>query len=299
MLRRPAALAAAALLALALAACGGAEDTRADQEAEVPIESAVPPKVAAAAYPFVWLVQQVGGSDIALLDLASPGVEPHDVELAPKQAAELSQADLVVRFAGFQPALDDASPGGDADFELSEVTDPRQDGDTADPHVWLDPVRLATAARTLGERLSEVDPDSAAGYRDRARQTAEKLELLDAQLKAQLSTCQRKDLVTTHTAFSYFAARYGLQQLAISGTSPEAEPSPGKVAEVARTAKQRGVTTVFAEPGDAGGVAATVAREIGGRTAVLDPVETVGAGGDYLSVMRRNADVLRDGLGCS
>ena len=73
-----------------------------------PVPTGHGPQVAVAAYPFAWLVRQVGGPDVALLDLVQGGAEPHDVELSPRQVADVQRSDLVVGLRGFQPALDDA-----------------------------------------------------------------------------------------------------------------------------------------------------------------------------------------------
>ena len=280
------------LIALALLAAGCSADDGG---------SGGRPRVAVAAYPFAWLVEQVGGGDVEVVDLAQGGVEPHDVELGPRQVARVQQADLVVTLKGFQPALDDAVDDPARVLDLASAVDERPAssdlGDEEgglDPHVWLDPVRLADAATALGERLESLAPGSAA----RARTTAGSLRALDARYRDGLAGCERRDLVTSHTAFGYLAERYDLQQVGVSGTSPEDEPSPGRVAEVVRFARDAGVTTVFTAPGESA-VAETVARELGATTQPLSTLETVPDDGDYLSVMTANLQALRTGLGCA
>ncbi|HEX3308611.1 MAG TPA: zinc ABC transporter substrate-binding protein, partial [Streptosporangiaceae bacterium] len=94
--------------------------------------------------------------------------------------------------------------------------------------------------------------------------------------------------------------RYGLTQIGITGVSPEAEPSPRKLAEVARQARATGTTTIFFETLVSPKVADTIAREVGARTAVLDPLEGLtDRNADYLSVMRANLAAIQAGLGCS
>lgn len=258
--------------------------------------------VVAAAYPFSWLVQRIGGPDVQVTDLVKPGAEPHDVELSPRQVGALQQADLVVYLRGFQPAVDDALGDGDQGLDVGAVVQqqPLTPGTAAkDPHVWLDPVRMRVAAMELTERLLESDPAHAAGYRTRRDAVLQDLSDLEATFKTALIGCARTEFVTAHSAFGYLASRFGLTQQGISGLSPDAEPSPRRVAEVATFARERGVTTIFFESLVDPKIARTVAAEIGAKTAVLDPLEGVRGGDDYLSVQRRNAQALHDALGCA
>ena len=111
-------------------------------------------------------------------------------------------------------------------------------------------------------------------------------------------------MITNHAAFAYLAAAYDLEQRAISGISPESEPDPDRIAELASQASADGVTTIFTEDLVSPEVAQTLAAEAGVDTTVLSPVEGLTdeqqvAGEDYLSVMRLNLEALRDGLVCT
>lgn len=250
--------------------------------------------VVAAAYPFAWLATEVGGPLVDVTNLVKPGAEPHDIELAPRQVGAIEQADVVLFLERFQPAVDDALHGGRQGLDLSG---PMGEKDH-DPHVWLDPLRMQTAAEALADRLASVDPSHAEEYRTRAATVSSLLGELDGTFREALTGCARKDVVTSHSAFGYLASRYGLVQRGISGLTPDAEPSPRDVADVAQFARKNGLTTIFFESLVDPKVARTVASEIGARTAVLDPIEGVVNGDDYLSVQRRNAMALHDALGC-
>jgi len=96
---------------------------------------------------------------------------------------------------------------------------------------------------------------------------------------------------------------YGLEQIAITGLSPEAEPEPADLARVIQVVKNRGVTTIFYETLVSPRIADTVARETGAKTAVLDPIEgltpaEIAQGEDYFTRMRANLHALEEGLGC-
>ena len=251
------------------------------------------PRVVAGAYPLAWVAGQVGGADVRVTNLTKAGAEPHDVELTPRQVGETQEAALVLRLKGFQAALDDAVQGHDLDL----AGPMRQQG--RDPHVWLDPRRMQSAAAAVADRLAQIDPEHAAAFRERAAALDSRLHALDLLLQRALTGCARKDIVTSHAAFGYLAQTYGLEQKGISGFEPDAEPSPSDVADVARYAREHGVTTIFFETLVNPSVARTVASEVGAKTAVLDPVEGVSGSDDYVSVMERNARALHEALGCT
>lgn len=261
--------------------------------------------VVAAFYPLQFVAERVGGDAVRVTNLAKPGAEPHDLELNPQQVGLVSDAKLIVYLKGFQPAVDDAvaQEGGDRSFDVTSVEPLRDasagqphrgEGEEAaheeeehegeghegegkaggkDPHIWLDPTRLATIADRLAERLGKVDSDHASDYIARAQALRSDLDKLDQEYAEGLGTCQRREIVTSHAAFGYLAERYKLKQIGISGLTPEGEPSPQRLIEVAKEAKEHQASTIFFETLVSPKVAETIAREIGARTAVLDPIE--------------------------
>ncbi|MFF5292861.1 metal ABC transporter substrate-binding protein [Paractinoplanes globisporus] len=263
--------------------------------------------VVTAFYPLQFLSERIGGDTVTVTNLTKPGAEPHDVELNPRQVAQVADAGLAVYLKGFQPAVDEAI-GQEAkgrSFDVSSVVELQpfnadSDESGMDPHVWLDPVRFATIAEKLGERLATADPAHAADYRVRAQEVQDQLQALQQTYARSLATCERREIVTSHEAFNYLATRYGLTQVGITGISPEAEPSPRRLGEVAREARATGTTTIFFETLVSPKVAETIAREVGARTAVLDPLEGLtDPSADYFTVMRANLSALTEALGCS
>lgn len=269
--------------------------------------------VVVAFYPLQFVAEQVGGAQVTVTNLVKPGTEPHDLELRPSQVAAISDADLVPYLAHFQPAVDDAvarQAKGRA-LDVASVTPLRKapagldatetPDDGNDPHIWLDPTRLADIADAVANRLADIDPAHAEQYRLRATELRDKLTALDEEYRAGLAHCARHEIVTSHAAFGYLAARYGLEQVALTGVSPEQEAVPARLAEVAELARARGVTTIFFESLVSPKVAETLAREVGARAEVLDPIEGMQPGSTetYLTVMRVNLDKLRAALGCT
>ncbi|WP_101783369.1 metal ABC transporter substrate-binding protein [Nonomuraea indica] len=312
---------------LATAACGSGSGSAQTSSQSSSSGADGRPAVVAAIYPVQWLSEQVGGPDAAVSVLTAPGVEPHDLELGPQQVAQLQDAALTVYVRGVQPAVDEAvTPETSFDAATAVTTLPAGEdahaheegeeahagegeeahagegeeahaGEAVDPHIWLDPSRLATVATKLGERLAGADPAHAQGYKDRAARTASTLTALDQEFAKGLGTCATRTMVTAHAAFGYLADRYKLQQVGIA-LDPEQEPSPARLAEVATAAKNAKVTTIFTEALVNPKVAEVLAGEVGAKTAVLDPLESKPSG-DYLSAMRDNLKSLQTALGCT
>jgi zinc transport system substrate-binding protein len=291
------------LLGVLLVACTSSTD--ADESGTV--------SVVASFYPLAEAAQQVGGDLISVENLTPPGVEPHDLELAPDDIEAMATADVIVYLGGgFQPAVEDAvSQGEDAvTVDALEAVDTKEappseaeEGLTVDPHVWLDPGRYEEVVRTVADALSEADPANESTYDTNADAYVAKIAALDDDFRAGLADCQRTTIVTSHEAFAYLAESYGLTEVGITGLSPEAEPSARRLAELKDLVEQEGITTIFAEELVSPKVAETLADEAGVMVEVLDPLESltddqVAAGQDYVSVMRENLDILRGALDC-
>ncbi|MCU1370226.1 MAG: periplasmic solute binding protein [Ilumatobacteraceae bacterium] len=263
-----------------------------------------PLHVVASFYPLQWMAQQVGGDRVEVTSLTKPGAEPHDLELTPRDVGAIQDADVVAFLSEFQPGIDQAV--GESTGKVFDARDATElvapDHGATDPHFWLDPVRMAEVATAFAGALAEADPAHAPDYRADAEAVGARLADLDADLEAGLADCDSTDLVTSHEAFGYLARRYGLEQVGITGLTPDADPSPKELAAVADFVEDHGVTTIYFETLTSPAVAETLASEAGAETAVLDPIEGLtdeSAGDDYLEVMRSNLATLRAGQGCS
>ena len=170
---------------------------------------------------------------------------------------------------------------------------------SADPHFWLDPVRMAKAATLVGDKLAEADSAHADTYKANAKALAEELTTLGDTLVTKTSSCKVKTFVTAHTAFGYLADRTGLTQVGISGLDPESSPSPARLAEIGKIVKDQGVTTIFTEALIDPKVEQTLATDLGISTAVLDPIESqTDSSKDYAAVMNDNIDALTKANNC-
>ena len=271
-------------------------------------------RVVASFYPYAYVAEQVGGTHVEVDNLTSPGVEPHDVELKPKQVGAVQSADLVVFQRGFQSAVDAAVDRADrsgddvldvasiVELEKAHEEDSHEHEEADDPHTWLDPRTMITVAHEVEKRLSDADPDHASGFAANAERLDRELTRLDTAFSDGLKTCRTRTIVTSHAAFHYLAERYRLTQVPIAGIDPTNEPTPAQLADVSSLVKGENITTIFTEELVSPAIAETVARETGARTATLDPIEGLGDnGGDetYLTLMRSNLDAIRTANGCT
>lgn len=266
--------------------------------------------IVASFYPLAFAARQIAGPDTEVVNLTAAGVEPHDLELTARQAKEIEDADVVLYLGeGFQPAVEAAVAGREGtSVDLlagQDLLEGAEGGHGAeenaadeehglDPHLWLDPSRYATMVEVIGDAVGRPGEASA---------LAGRLRDLDAEIEAGLADCDRRAFVTSHAAFGYLAKRYGLEQIALSGLSPEAEPSPRALESLVEVVRATGATTVFFETLLPDDLARTVARESGATTATLDPLEglteeAASSGADYFSVMEDNLAALRTALGC-
>lgn len=291
--------------------------------------------VVAAFYPFQFVAERVAGPHATVTSLTQPGAEPHDLELTPRQVASVSTADLVVYERTFQAAVDEAvdqsgnehvldvatvvplqplaageheehageeHAGEGEEHAEDEHAEEEHDHGGLDPHVWLDPTQMATITTAVRDQLSTLDPEHAADYQANASALAAELGTLDEEFTTGLASCQRQEFITTHTAFGYLAKRYGLTQIGITGLSPDAEPSPARIAEVQHEAEEHGVTTIFYETLISPAIAEAIAGDLDLATDVLDPLEGItenSRGQDYVAVMRANLTALEKANGCS
>ncbi|MFD4131861.1 metal ABC transporter substrate-binding protein [Streptomyces goshikiensis] len=317
---------AVALGATALTACAGAGAAGGGADGKL--------DVTASFYPLQFLAERIGKDHVKVDTLTKPGVEPHDLEITPKQTGRLGEADVVLYLKSLQPAVDKAvaqsgvknvvdaatltplevhgTSGHDHGGEEGHGEEAHGEeghgdehghshGEAAeDPHVWLDPVKYAEVAKGVGAALEKADPGHAADYRKNTDELVAQLTALNTEFEDGLKNTATRTFITTHAAFGYLAERYGLDQEGISGVDPESEPSPARMKDLQAVAKKENVSTVFFETLASDKTAKSLASDTGLKTDVLDPLEGItgkSQGADYFEVMRSNLKNLQKALG--
>ena len=326
-IRRALSAVAAAALGLSLTACSALSpdsSSSADSRTAGGAEGALP--VAVSFYPIQYLTEAIGGDHVSVTSLTPADQEPHDYDLSGKEVTStLEGASLVAYVEGFQPSLDKAvtQVNGPTVLDLSSKVDLKHhegvedeeehadesadegahkeadhDADSLDPHFWLDPVRMKSAATAIEEALATADPDHAEDYKTNLETLTSTLDGLDSSYQGGFSQCERKTFITSHAAFGYLADRYGLTQTSISGIDPEQEPSAADIAAAKKAVEDTGSTTIFTEELVSPETAEAVASETGATTAVLSPIESAPEDADYAGAMSANLDALRTALAC-
>lgn len=307
-------LLALGLLVLPLASCTAAGETA---EADGRL------RVVTSFYVLYDLTQKIGGEQVIVTNLVPPGTEPHDWEPGTADLQLLENADLLIfNGAGMEHWLDkvlDALSNKDLllvetteDMDLlqadhahdgteAEETHGESDPEADDPHVWLDPQNALHQLERIRTALTVTDPAHADEFNQAYEQYSAELAALDREFRQGLAGLPRRDIIVAHEAFGYLTHAYGLNQVGIEGLLSESEPDPARMAEIVEFAREHDVQVIFFETLASSKVAETIAREIGARTAVLNPLEglteeQLEAGEDYFTVMRQNLAALIDAL---
>lgn len=264
--------------------------------------------VVASFYPVYFFASFIGGDKAIVTNITPSGAEPHDYEPTPKQMADIEGASLLVLSGGVEAWGDRVLADRKSGYVLASngltTRSLVEDGKTStDPHVWLSPTVAARMVVNIENAYIKADPTNEEYYRMRASVLASRLATLNTDYQNGLASCAKKDIVTSHAAFGYLAADYGLNQVSLTGLSPDEEPSSKKLVEVANYVKTNKVTTIFFESLLSPKLAQTIAAETGAKTEVLDPIEGISDADmkkniDYFSVMKSNLNHIRTALVC-
>ncbi|MCX6716914.1 MAG: zinc ABC transporter substrate-binding protein [Candidatus Taylorbacteria bacterium] len=254
-------------------------------------------KVIASFYPLYFFAKEIGGDLVSVENITPAGAEPHDYEPSTSDMANITNSKLLI-----------LNGGG---LESWKITDKSietviaYEGDDPDPHIWLSPQLAEKIADKIALGLMKVDPKNSAVYGKSLANLKNRLDNLDYEYRNGLNanTCEKKDFITSHSAFHYIASTYGFNQISISGLSPDSEPTPKELADITDFARAQNIKYIFTENLISPKLAETLANEIGAKTLVLNPLEGLTAeeisrGENYFTVMRENLINLETALQC-
>lgn len=264
------------------------------------------------------IVHEVGGSLLAIDTIVGPEADAHGFQPAPSDAQKIARARFVVvnglGFEGWMPRLIRASG-----FQGTQITASRgiatikpaqghghghghSHGDEADPHVWQDPRRVQQMVRTIAEGLAGADRAAAEAYRANAARYVAELQALDTWVVEQFASIPRarRRVVTSHDAFGYFGARYGIDFLSPQGLSTRNEPSAQGIARLVQQIRRERITALFIETGANPRVLEQVAAEsgarIGGKLFSDALSRPDGPAPSYVALIRHNTRAIAEAL---
>ena len=294
------------ILLLAVSGCSNAASTKEKASKKLQIVTTF--------YPMYYFTEKVAG-DLADVELLIPnGVEPHDWEPSTKDMAKIQDADVFIYNSQYfetwaekvlksvkndELKVVEASDGIELmDALETEEEDDHEHASSKDPHVWLSPVLAQQEVKTIAKALEQADPAHKEQYQQNADALNSQLVELDQLYKETIDQAKTKEFVTQHAAFGYLANQYGLTQIPIAGLSPDVEPTLRKLSELTEMTKEKNVKVIYFEEMTSAKVAKTLAKEIGAKTEVLNPLEGLtkeeqDQGLDYIGVMEKNLEALK------
>ena len=264
------------------------------------------------------LVRVVGGERVSVTTLVGADEDAHVFEPRPADARAIVQSRLlVVNGLGFEPwAQKLAKSAGykgitvvaSQGVKARAMNEEKNHGgkghahEETDPHAWQNPVNVIAYARNISAALSQADPAGSAVYQANTDAYVKELQALDAWAGAQFAAipANRRKVITSHDAFGYFAAHYGIRFLAPQGVSTDAEPSAKSVAQLIRQIQREKISAVFVENMGNPKLLAQISQDAGvtvGATLYVDALSATGGPADsYLKLMRHNVMQLAAGM---
>jgi len=254
-------------------------------------------------YTIYEFASEVGGDKVDVSLLVPSGVEPHDWEPSFNDLQRIQKSDMIViNGIGFENWVNNVVAVNsnivivDSSSGISTLKGVGKSFE--DPHIWLNPVMAKKQVDNIANALAKIDSSNAEYYTNNANSYTSKLDSLDFKIKKELSDCKKRDFISFHSAFSYFASQYGLNQhTIIDSNQPYVEPTSVILEQVISLAKELEIKIIFTEEGVDTRIADVVASEIGGKVSLLSPLEVIDdAQTSYIKKMEQNLSNLKEAL---
>ena len=261
------------------------------------------------------IARELVGDRCEVSCILGPGVNPHVYQPVPGDSRLVESADLCIQnglhLEGKNWMASLAADNGNKPLVTCadgvQPLDLEYDGGLIkDPHAWFDPRNAALYANNILRAVIELDPEGAGEYQARAGLYLQQLRVLDAWIQKQISEIPeaRRVLVTSHDAFNYFAARYGMKVRSPVGWSTGSEIGGGMTPErrrqVISSVREFGVPAIFVEtsvnPKMIRGIAGEAGVAIGGELYSDAMGESGSAGETYIGMMRENVITIVEAL---
>jgi zinc/manganese transport system substrate-binding protein len=253
------------------------------------------------------LVRNVGGDNVAVTTLVGPDSDAHVYSPTPADARKIADAKLIVvnglGFEGWLPRLVQSSGSKARIVTASNGISTRRLGSAADPHAWQSVNNAKIYVANIGDALAAADPAAAEQFAKNTRAYVAKLDALDREVRDAVARLppDRRKVISTHNAFGYFAAAYGIEFIAPLGVSTESEPSARDIAGIITQIKRSKIPAVFLENVSDPRLMQRISAETGARVGgTLYSDGLTGEKGDaptYIDMVRHNIKALTRALG--
>jgi zinc/manganese transport system substrate-binding protein len=271
-----------------------------------PLHAAEPLNVVASFSILGDFVRTIGGDRVNVTTLVGPDSDVHVYTPAPSDAKRIADAKLVIvnglGLEGWLPRLVQSSGSKATIVTASAGIAPLKLGSAADPHAWQSVPNAKVYVTDIANALAAAEPDDAELFRTQAKTYLEKLEALDREVREAVAKIppERRKVISTHDAFGYFAAEYGVQFVAPLGVSTETEPSARDIAGIIGQIKAQKIPAVFLENISDDRLIRRIAAETGakvGGTLISDGLTgEKGPAPTYIDMVRHNIKALTSAL---
>jgi len=251
-------------------------------------------------------VQNVGGDRVAVMNLVGPDGDVHVYAPAPADAKKIANAKLLVinglGLEGWLPRLLQAAGGKASIVTATDGIVPLKAGPDADPHAWQSVANAKIYVANIRDALAAADPTEAGVFRDNARAYLTKLDALDAEVREAVAKIApgRRKVISTHDAFAYFAAAYGIAFIAPLGVSTESEASARDIASIITQVRTEKIPAVFLEnitdPRLIRRISAETGARVGGTLFSDGLTAEKGDAPTYIELVRHNIKALTSAL---
>lgn len=226
----------------------------------------------------------------------------HDYTLSTKDMKILEEAQVfVVNGAGMESFMDDVTSQLqqlkviNASEGIPLIAGEGNEGDN--PHVWVSITNAIAQVQNIQKQLSAIDPEHSEVYQKNAAAYLIKLETEKKKMHEALDSISKRDIITFHEAFPYFAKEFNLNIVDVIEREPGSEPSAKELGETIDKVNKLGIKALFAEPQYPQKAAEAIAVDTGAKVYTLDPASTGPMELDaYISIMDKNLEVLKEAL---
>ena len=269
-------------------------------------------------FPLQYFTERIGGNFVRVHTVYPPGADEHTFEPSQKDMIKLADSDLFFYIGlGLEGFVEKAKktlktenvlliPTADNlilnPVEENEVEDHEDHGHgDFNPHVWLDPIYSKEMAAVIRDTLVEKMPENKESFDQNFQQLANELDELNTKFESTIQNAKHKNILVTHSAFSYWEQRYGIEEISISGLSTTNEPTQRELEKIISLADKEGLHYILYEQNVKSKLAEIVQKEIGAKALPVHNLgvltkENIKDKETYFSLMEQNIASLKTAL---